>query len=132
MIKLKKRNVREKKSWAVIGVTPKKKINLVIKYGKKLKEHDYEVYGINPNYHEIEGEKIYSNIKDITDKIDVVDMVIPPKLSMVALDEIKELGIQYIFFQPGTYNDEVVKRASDLGFKYLIDDCIYATLKALE
>ncbi len=55
--KIKKRNVREKKSWAVIGVTPKKKINLVIKYGKKLKEHDYEVYGINPNYHEIEGEK---------------------------------------------------------------------------
>lgn len=126
-----KEEMLAKKSWAVVGVTAKKD-----KYGykiwKTLKNHKYKTFGVNPNYDEIEGEKIYNNLKNIPEEIDVVDMVIPPRLSINVLDEIKDLGIKYIFFQPGTYNDEVVEKAKDLGFKYLIDDCIYATLKRME
>lgn len=122
-----KQEMLDKKIWAVVGVTAKKE-----KYGykiwKKLKEHGYKVYGINPNYDEIEGEKIYHSLKDLPEEVDVVDMVVPPKHSIKTLDEAKELGIEYIFFQPGTFNDEVVKKAEDLNFKYLVDDCIYATL----
>lgn len=126
-----KEEMLEKRSWAVVGATAKKD-----KYGykiwKTLKNHDYTTFGINPNYNEIEGDKIYHGLKDIEEKIDVVDMVVPPKLSINILDEIKELGIEYVFFQPGTYNEEVVAKAKELGLKYLVDDCIYATLKRIE
>lgn len=126
-----KEEVLEKKNWAVVGVTAKKE-RFGYKIWKILKKHDYNAFGVNPNYEEIEGEKIYHSLRDVPEKIDVVDMVVSPALSMKTLDEIKELGIEYVFFQPGTYNDQVVEKAEELGFKYLINDCIYAILKARE
>lgn len=126
-----KEEMLNKKVWAVIGATSNKD-----KYGykiwKKLKEHDYEVYGINPNYEEIEGEKIYSSLKKLPKKVDVIDLVVPPKLSLNVLDEAKELGIEYIWFQPGTFNKEVIEKAKDLELKFLDNDCVLATLIQLE
>ena len=123
-----KQKMLEKKTWAVVGVTAKKD-----KWGYRifniLKEHNYETYGISPNYDEIEGNKIYHSLSELPVKIDVIDMVVSPKISLTTLDEAKDLGIEYIFFQPGTYNDEVIEKAKELGFKYLIKDCIYATLR---
>lgn len=123
-----KQEMMDKKVWAVVGVTAKKE-----KWGYKiykiLKDHNYESYGVSPNYDEIEGDKIYKSLKDLPKKVDVIDMVVSPKISLNTLDEAKEAGIEYIFFQPGTYNDEVVAKAEELGLKYLIGDCVYATLR---
>lgn len=123
-----KQEMLDKKIWAVVGVTAKHE-----KWGYKiynvLKEHNYETYGISPNYDEIEGDKIYKFLKDIPAKVEVVDMVVSAKISINTLEEAKEAGVEYIFFQPGTYNDEVIAKAEDLGLKYLIGDCIYRTLK---
>lgn len=126
-----KAEMLDKKIWAVVGVTAKKH-RFGYKIWKILKEHGYTAYGVNPNYEEIEGEKVYHSLKDLPEKVDVVDMVISPKHSIKTLEEAKALGIEYIFFQPGSYNEEVVKKAIELDFKYLIDDCIYATLKEQE
>lgn len=123
-----KEQMLEMKSWVVVGVTANKD-----KYGykiwKTLKEHEYTTYGVNPNYDEIEGEKIYHTLKDLPNKVEVLDMVVPANIAMKTLEEAKELGIEYIFFQPGTYNKEVVAKAEELELKYLLDDCIYATLR---
>lgn len=120
-----------KKVWAVAGATAKKD-KFGYKIWKKLKQHDYETYGINPNYDEIEGDKAYHSVADLPKKVDVLDMVLPPKISINTLDEAKEAGIEYIWFQPGTYNDAVLAKAKDLGFKILYDDCVLATLIKLE
>ncbi|TJX14696.1 CoA-binding protein [Tissierella creatinini] len=123
-----KQEMLDKKIWAVVGVTAKHE-----KWGYKiynvLKEHDYETYGVSPNYDEIEGDKIYKSLTDIPAKVEVVDMVVSAKISINTLEEAKKAGVEYIFFQPGTYNDEVVAKAEELGLKYLIGDCIYKTLK---
>lgn len=126
-----KEEMLEKKVWAVVGVTEKRE-RFGYKIWRILKEHNYTSYGINPKYEEIDGEKIYHRLRDVPEKIDVVDMVISPKYGSLILDEAKDLGIDYIFFQPGTYDDDIVKKAETLGFKFLIGDCIYATLKAKE
>lgn len=126
-----KQEMLDKKTWAVVGVSSKKD-KFGYKIWKKLKEHGYTTYGVNPNYDEIEGEKIYHSLKDLPEEVDVIDLVVPSKISMNTLDEAKELGIEYIFFQPGSFNDKVVEKAEDLGFKYLSDDCIYATLMRQE
>lgn len=120
-----------KKKWVVVGVT-KKKDRFGYKIWKELKKHNYETYGVSPNYEEIEGEKIYPTLSELPEPIDVLDMVVSPKIAMNILDEAKATNIEYIFFQPGSYNEKVIEKASSLGFKYLIDDCIYAILKAQE
>lgn len=121
----------EKKTWAVVGVTAKRD-RFGYKIWKILQKHGYEVYGVNPNYDEIEGEKIYHNLKELPKMVDVIDIVVSPKHGTKTLDEAKELDIEYIFFQPGSYDNELVKKADELGFKYLINDCVYAILKQKE
>ena len=126
-----KQEMLNKKTWAVVGATANKD-----KYGykiwKKLKEHNYEVYGVNPNYEEIEGDKIYSSLKDLPKKVDVIDLVVPPKISNNVLDQAKELDIEYIWFQPETFDDNIIEKAENLGFKILYNDCVLATLIKLE
>ena len=122
--------IMEKKVWAVVGVTAKRE-RFGYKIWKILQKHGYEVYGVNPNYDEIEGQKIYHSLEDLPKKVDVIDMVVSPKIGTTTLEEAKELGIDYIFFQPGTYNDEILKKSDDLDLKYVID-CVYAILRQRE
>lgn len=124
-----RKEMLEKKTWVVAGVTDRKE-----RYGYKiwkiLKEHDYKTYGVNPNYDEIEGERIYKSVLDLPEKVDVLDMVVGPNIAMKTLDEAKEAGIEYIWFQPGSFNDEVIAKAKELDFKILYNDCVYARLKS--
>jgi predicted CoA-binding protein len=123
-----KEEMLSKKVWVVVGVTGKKD-RFGYKIWKTLKEYDYETYGVSPNYEELEGDKIYPSVKDLPKKVDVLDMVVAPNIAIHILDEAKEVGIEYIWFQPGTYNDEVLAKAKELEFKILYDDCVYATLR---
>lgn len=126
-----KEKMLESKTWVVVGVSSKKD-KWGYKIWKILKEHGYKTYGVNPNYDEIEGEIIYKSLSDLPEKVDVIDMVVPRKVSMETLKEAKDLGIDYIFFQPGTYDNEVVSLAEELELSYLTGDCIYAELKNRE
>lgn len=126
-----KKEMLDKKKWVVVGVSENKN-KWGYKIWKKLKDHDYETYGVSPNYEEIEGDKIYHSLSELPENVEVLDMVVAPHISMNILDEAKATNIDYIFFQPGTYNNKVIEKASSLGFKYLIDDCIYAELKSRE
>jgi len=116
-----------KKIWAVVGVTDKRE-KFGYKIFKKLIEHGYETYGVNPKYDYIDGEKIYPNLKSLPKKVDVVDVIVPPKVTLTLLDEIHELRIENVWFQPGTYNEEVIEKAEKLGLKIVYDDCVYARL----
>lgn len=126
-----KQEMLDLKKWAVVGVSGNKD-KWGYKIWKILKKHGYETYGVNPNYEEIEGEKIYKSLSDLPVKVDVIDMVVPKNHSLTSLEEAKELGIEYIFLQPGTYDDKVIDKAEELDLKYLESDCIYATLKKME
>ena len=119
------------KKWVVVGVTDKTD-RFGYKIWKKLKEHDYIAYGVNPKLEELDGEKIYKTLKDLPEKVDVLDMVVGPKVALSILDQAKEEGIEYIFFQPGSYDDEVIEKAKNLGLKYLDGDCIHKTLVNME
>ncbi|NLV89415.1 MAG: CoA-binding protein [Tissierellia bacterium] len=126
-----KEEMLQKKLWVVAGVTAKKD-RFGYKIWKILKDHNYEAYGVNPNYDEIDGEKVYHSVKDLPKKVEVLDMVVRPNIALKTLEEAKEANIEYIWFQPGSYNEEVIEKAKELGFKILYGDCVYAALKQKE
>lgn len=130
MEKLKETMV-DKKIWAVLGATPNKE-KFGYKIWKKLKDHNYKVYGINPNRDNIDGEKLYDTITDLPEKVDVVDFVVSPKISINALKEAKEKDIEYLWFQPGSFDEEVINKAKEMGFKIVYHDCILAVLTEKE
>lgn len=122
-----KKEMLKGKTWAVVGATPD-----IEKFGykifKKLKAFDYEVYGINPKYDALEGEKLYDSLKELPIKPQCIDVVVNPRLTLPLLDEIKELGIEYVWFQPGTFDEEVIKRAEEYGLKIVYHDCVLVAL----
>lgn len=116
------------KVWAVIGVTPNQQ-KFGYKIWKKLRQKNYEVYPVNPKYTDVEGEKCYRALKELPQTPDVVNFVVPPQVSLKALDEAKELGIKYLWFQPGTADEEVINLAEDMGFEIVFHDCVLVALE---
>lgn len=121
----------KQKVWAVVGATQKEE-----KWGyriyKTLKDAGYEVYGVNPNYDTIDGDTMYHTLSEIPVKVDAIDMVINRKQSISVLEEAKELGLNNIFFQPGSVDKDVIAKAEELGLDYLNGDCIYRAVKESE
>lgn len=122
-----KQTMLDKKVWAVVGATAKKE-----KYGykvwKKLEENGYEVYPINSNYEEIDGKKCYKSLKDLPNKPDVINFIIPPEAILDILPIAKEIGVDYLWCQPGAANEEVVLKAESLGFNIGYNICVLVEL----
>lgn len=122
-----KKEMLDKKVWAVLGATPNKE-KFGYKIYKKLKDNNYEVYPINPKYDDIEGEKCYNSFSDLPKNPDVVDFVVPPKVTYNSLDSAKEAGIEYLWFQPGTADENVIDKAENEEFKIVFHDCVLVAL----
>ncbi len=118
----------ELKNWAVVGARSDES-TFGYKIPMRMLEHGYNVYMVNPKLDEIEGHRVYKKLSDIEEKIDVVDVVVNPKVAISVLDEAKAMGIENIFFQPGTYADETLEYADKLGLNY-VTNCIYKILGA--
>lgn len=114
------------RNWAVVGATNKKN-KFGYKIFKKMEKMGYTVYPVNPNLEEIDGVKCYKKLSSINQKIDVVDLVVNPKIGIKVMEEIDKLGIRYVWLQPGTRSDEIREFADMHGIR-LVEDCIYARL----
>jgi predicted CoA-binding protein len=83
------------------------------KYGyqvyKDLKNAGYEVYAVNPNAKEILGDKCYPSLENLPVKPDVVDVVVPPKVTEHMVEICKKLGIKKIWMQPGSESEKAIK-----------------------
>lgn len=121
-----KKDMLDKKVWAVIGASPSKD-KFGYKIYKKLKDNDYKVYPVNPGYEDINGDKCYKSIEDLPEVPDVIDFVVPPRVSLGALDEAKEKGVKNVWFQPGTFNEGVIKKAKENDFN-IVEDCVLVAL----
>ncbi len=121
-----KHDTLEMNNWAVVGATDK-----VEKYGykivKTLKENGYKVFPINPSLDEIDGIKVYDKLSNIEETIDVVDIVVNPQIGKHVMKEVNDLGIKYVWLQPGTRSDEIREYAAENDIK-IVESCIYATL----
>jgi hypothetical protein len=126
VITMREEELLKMKTWAVVGATENQE-----KYGykiyQKLKSRGYKVYPVNPNYSEIEGDKCYSNLSELPEVPDVIDMVVAPKHGIKVVEEAARLGIKNIWLQPGTVNDELLKLAEEKGIN-TVQACVLVAL----
>ncbi|EGD48699.1 CoA-binding domain protein [Ruminiclostridium papyrosolvens DSM 2782] len=117
----------EKKVWAVVGANqnPEKYGNRIY---KKLKSRGYEVYPVNPGYETVEGDKCYRDLSSLPQKPEVIDMVVSPKRGKTVIEEAAKLGIKNIWLQPGTYDDELLKRINELELDAVMA-CVLVALR---
>ena len=92
---------------------------------RDLRSKGYNVVPINPKDEKIEGDKAYTSIQMMEELPDIVNLVVPPPIAMKVAQNAVELGVEYLWFQPGSESDELENWLRDIdGIKYLINACI--------
>ena len=85
---------------------------------KSLRAHQiagYKVIGVHPEGGTAEGQKVYSSLGEVPERVDRISVYLRPSLVMEALDAIAEKGCDELWLNPGTYTPDVVERAEQLG-----------------
>jgi len=115
---LDKRNV-----FAVVGASRDPQ-----KYGyqvyKDLKGAGYKVYPVNPNAQEILGDKCYPSLEKLPVKPDVVNVVVPPKVTEHLVETCKKLGITKVWMQSGSESEKAIKFCEENGINVVYGVCV--------
>ena len=114
----------ENTSIALIGAS-----NDRSKYGNKiyrdLRNKGYNVTPINPKEEKIEGDRAYSSIEEMKELPDIANFVVPPPVAIKIAQNITNLGIKHLWFQPGSESKELEEWLKNTdGIEYLINACI--------
>lgn len=78
---------------------------------KYLQEHGYRVIPVNPRYQEILGEKCYPSLREIPEKVDVVQLFQRADRVMPFVEDAIEIGAKVLWMQLGIANEEAAARA---------------------
>ena len=98
------------------------------KYGHKvfrdLLEAGYEVYPVNPKAREVLGHKAYPDLRSLPRRPDVVVFVVPPRVTEALAGQCVELGVRYVWMQPGASSEKAIEELERAGIKVFHDVCI--------
>ena len=99
------------------------------KYGNKiyrdLRNKGYNVTPINPKEEKIEGDRAYTSIEEMKELPDIANFVVPPPVAIKIAQNITNLGIKHLWFQPGSESKELEDWLKNTGgIEYLINACI--------
>jgi len=115
--------LNKKNVFAVVGVSKDPK-----KYGhqvyKNLRGAGYRVYCVNPNADEVLGDKCYPNLEALPIKPDVVDVVVPPKITEDILQACKKLRITKVWMQPGSESAKAIKFCEENNIDAVYGVCV--------
>ena len=93
--------------------------------GFYLEEQGYNIYPVNPNYNKIDELKCFSNLNDIKDKIDIVNIFRHSDHVLSIVNDSIKINPKVIWFQDGVVNYEAIYLANKNGIQTIVDDCIY-------
>ena len=98
-------------SWAVVGdALNEKKPAFAI--AEKLRGAGKDVFVVNPREKQ---ERCATALADVPSSVDVVDLVISPKIGPAIIDDMASLGIKNVFIQPGAGSDEIIAKCATAG-----------------
>ncbi len=111
-------------SIALIGAStnPKRDSYKVMKF---LIDNDYEVFPVNPNHadNKILGKKCFSNLKEINQKIDMVDIFRSKEFVMEITQDAIKKGVEVIWTQEGIVDEKSSRLAKDSDIIFVMNEC---------
>lgn len=118
-----RRILRGSKTLAVVGLSANwyRPSYFAAKY---MQEHGYRVIPVNPAYDSVLGEKCYGSLRDIPEKVDIVDCFRKSaEIPSLAEDAIA-IGAKVLWMQLGVQNDEARRRAEAAGLEVVDNRCV--------
>jgi len=115
--------LKESKTIAVVGLSanPGRDSHQVASY---LKRNGYIIYPVNPNYEQVLGSRCYTNLSDIPDAVDLVDIFRRPEHIPQIAEEAVKIGAKVIWMQLGIRSEEAAETARRAGLQVIMDRCI--------
>jgi predicted CoA-binding protein len=104
-----------KKRVAVTGVSRTPKTHGSNTVYKRLRKRGYEVFAVNPNATEVEGDPCYRSLSSIPGGVDAVVIGTRPERAEEAVRECADLGIKHVWMHWGAGGSSVSKAATDYG-----------------
>ena len=100
---------------AVTGVsrTPKEHGSNVVY--KRLRERGYEVFAINPNTDQVEGDPCYRDLKSVPGGVEAVVIGTRPETAEATMRECADLGIKHVWMHRGPGTGSVSAAAAQYG-----------------
>jgi predicted CoA-binding protein len=100
---------------AVTGVSRKPKDHGSNVVYKRLRDRGYEVFAVNPNAEEVEGDTCYHDLRSIPGGVDAVVIATRPETAEETMRECADLGIKHVWMHRGPGAGSVSKTATDYG-----------------
>jgi uncharacterized protein len=82
---------------------------------KRLRQRGYEVFAVNPNADEVEGDPAYHDLGSIAGGVEAVVIGTRPEIADGTMRECAELGIRYVWMHRGPGAGSVSKTAAEYG-----------------
>lgn len=89
-----------------------------------MQSHGYRIIPVNPSVEEVLGEKSYPSLRDVPEKIDIVNIFRRPEFVEEIVDEAIQLGIPAVWMQEEVINEKAAEKARKAGLFVVMDRCI--------
>ena len=82
---------------------------------KRLRDRGYEVFAVNPNAEEVEGDPCYHDLRSIPGGVEAVVIGTRPEIAEQTMRECSELGIGRVWMHRGPGAGSVSETAAEYG-----------------
>ena len=82
---------------------------------KRLRERGYEVFAVNPNADQVEGDRSYPDLRSIPGGVEAVVIGTRPEIADETMRECADLGIKHVWMHRGPGGGSVSETATAYG-----------------
>jgi uncharacterized protein len=100
---------------AVTGVSRTPKTHGSNNVYRRLRERGYEVFAVNPNVGQVEGDRCYRDLASIPGGVQAVVIGTRPEIAESTMRECAELGVKYVWMHRGPGAGSVSAAATSYG-----------------
>ncbi len=91
---------------------------------KYMQEHGYRVIPVNPQYESVLGEKCYKSLRDIPEKVGIVDCFRRSEEIPAIADDAIAIGAKVLWMQLGVASAAARAKAEAAGLAVIEDRCV--------
>lgn len=115
--------LQRSKTIAVVGLSdsPMRPSHGVSAY---MQSRGYKIIPVNPTIAETLGEKSYASLKEVPQKIDIINIFRRPEYVEEIVDRAIELKVPAVWMQEGVIHQTAAKKAEKAGIFVVMDRCI--------
>lgn len=115
--------LKSSRTIAVVGLSSRRQRP---SYGvaEYLQSAGYRIIPVNPHESEVLGERSYTRLEDIAEKVDIVDVFRRSEYVPEVVESAIRIGARAVWMQEGVIHAGAAQRAREAGLIVVMDSCI--------